>query len=631
MDNKQVIKTEKSPYSVMKGVDLSAVVMKGFLGRYFDRAADVTLPKMYETLEKTGRIDNFRFASNRKEGSFQGFRFNDTDAYKWIEAVSFLFASRINPDLEEKVDLVIDEIIAAQDEDGYLDSYYPKSRKHERWTELSWSHEMYCAGHLLQGAIAHRRITGKETLFKAAQRFADLIEKLFGPGKKPELDGHPEIEMALVELYRETADRRYLDLADYFIRARGKGNASSKKYPGITPEYFVDHKPFVELEEMVGHAVRMLYLCCGVTDLYLETGREDLFTTLERLWQNLVEKKMHITGGCGSRSEWEAFGENYELPNKRAYTETCAAIANFMWNYRMLFATADGKYADVMEQTLYNGLLSGISTDGWHYFYDNPLESDGTHRRREWFECACCPPNIARLITSLPGYLYSLSKDETRLWINLYEASEINLDTSHGTMKLLQETEYPWSGDIRLTVLESNIEQSLSFYLRIPGWVRDFSLMINGEPVDVKIEKGYVEIRKKWKNKDQIELKFVMPVELIQSHPYVEENRGRVAIKRGPVVYCAEGVDNDFDVRALSLSYKSMSVDFEQVGGLGKIPVITGNGHVEELSAWKGKLYLPVSTQNSRTKPVNYKLIPYHLWANREATPMVVWIKFSQD
>jgi len=625
-----VVNTEQSPYAVMKSTDLSAVTMRGFLGGYFDRAASVTLPKIYEFLEKTGRIDNFRFASKRKEGSFQGFRFNDTDAYKWIEAVSFLFASRQDKDLKEKIDLVIDEITAAQDEDGYLDSYYPKDKEHERWTELGWSHEMYCAGHLLQAAIAHRRITGENTLFKVAQRFSDLIEKLFGPNKKPELDGHPEIEMALVELYRETHDQKYLDLADYFLRARGKGNATSEKYPNIAPEYFVDHKPFVKLEEMVGHAVRMLYLCCGAADLYLETGREDLFAALDKLWNNLVEKKMYITGGCGSRSDWEAFGKNYELPNKRAYAETCAAIASFMWNYRMLLATADGKYADIMEQTLYNGLLSGISLDGWHYFYDNPLESDGTHRRREWFECACCPPNIARLITSLPGYLYSLSKDESKLWINLYEASEISFDTSHGSMKLMQETGYPWSGDIRLTVLESNIEQPLLIYLRIPSWVKDFSLMVNGESLNARIEKGYIKIKKIWKIKDYIELKLMMPIEVIQSHPYVEENRGRVAVKRGPVVYCIEGVDNDFDVRTLSITYEPMKVNFEQINGLGNIPVIIGDGSAKDLTMWKGRLYLPIDTKNLRTKPVQYKLIPYHLWANREATAMAIWLGLTQ-
>lgn len=623
---KLAVDTQKSPYAVLKGVDLSNVQLSGFLGNYLDRAATVTLTSMYEMLEKTGRIDNLRFASGKKEGTFQGFWFNDTDVHKWAEAVSYLFATRMDRTLEESLDLTIEEIKAAQDEDGYIDSYYPRSRRHERWTDLGWSHEMYCAGHLIQAAIAHRRVTGKNSLFETAKRFADHIENLFGPGKRPEIDGHPEIEMALVELYRETGDSKYLKLADHFVRARGKGYASSSKFVGITAEYFVDHKPFVELDEVTGHAVRMLYLCCGATDVYLETGARDLWQALERLWVDLVTRKMYITGGCGARHEGEAFGEEYELPNKRAYAETCAAIANFMWNYRMFLATGEGKYVDVMEQVLYNGLLSGISLDGKHYFYVNPLESDGTHRRKEWFECACCPPNIARLITSLPGYVYSLKKDDSAVFVNLYEKSTVNVDTRYGRMTLAVETDYPWSSQIQIRVVDSQVTDSVGLFLRIPGWTEDFSVKLNGEDVSVEPQHGYAEIKKIWKKDDTIELSFEMPIEMVLSHPFVEENRGKIAIKRGPIVYCAEAADNDFEVRALRLPEDpQLQARYESVPVLGKIVTISGTGFVQDMESWKGKLY-ESAKKLKINKPVEVRLIPYYSWANRTPGPMVVWI-----
>lgn len=627
MGRKVPVETQKSPYALLKGLEISDVHIYGFLGDYLNRAANVTLPSMYEMLEKEGRIDNLRFASGKKKGTFKGFRFNDTDVHKWAEAVSFLFATKVDTELEKDLDCAIEEIRAAQDEDGYVDSYYPKDKRNERWTDLGWSHEMYCAGHLIQAAVAHKRVTGKNSLLEIAKRFADHIDSLFGPNKKPELDGHPEVEMALVELYRETDDPKYLKLADYFVRARGKGYASSSKYPGITREYFVDHKPFVELDELVGHAVRMLYLCCGAADLYLETGAEDLWRALERLWHDLVEKKMYITGGCGARAEGEAFGKEYELPNMKAYTETCAAIASFMWNYRMFLATNDAKYVDTMEQVLYNGLLSGISLDGKHYFYDNPLESDGTHTRKEWFECACCPPNIARLITSLPGYIYSLKKDDSAVFVNLYEKSTANISTRFGRMTLLVETDYPWSAQIQVRVIDSRITDPVAIYFRIPGWTRDFSVRINGEDINVQLQNGYAEIKKIWKTGDSIDLSFSMPIETIQSHPFVEENRGKIAIKRGPIVYCAEAADNEFEVRTLGLP-KAPQLQFrcESIPVLGKIVSISGHGFAQDMKNWEGKLYIP--TEKLREdKPVEARFVPYFSWANRTRGPMIVWIR----
>jgi len=366
MDRSFVIDTTKSPYAKLKTIPISSVKVSGFWGKRIKILHDVTLPEQYRLLEETQRLYNFRRAAGKVKGDYYGFFFNDTDVYKWQEAVSFSFASYgRDENLEKILDQTIKEVAEAQDEDGYLDTYFTFERKKDRWTNLKDMHELYCAGHLIQAGIAHHRTTVKDTLLNIAKRFADHIDNVFGPGKKEGTCGHPEIEMALVELYRETGDKRYLNLVKFFIDERGKGLIGGETY-------HIDHKLFRELTEIVGHAVRALYLNCGATDLYLETGEKELMESLERLWKNFVERKMYITGGAGARHEGEAFGEEYELPNDTAYAETCAAIGSFMWNFRMLLAKGEGRFSDIMEQTLYNGLLSGISLNGKEYFYVNP-------------------------------------------------------------------------------------------------------------------------------------------------------------------------------------------------------------------------------------------------------------------
>ncbi len=610
----------------MRTFPLQSVGVYGLAAEYLERLVSNSLPSIYELLEKTGRVDNFRIPGGKRAGSFTGFQFNDSDVYKWAEATSYVLAQKESLELKQQYDRVIQELAEAQDENGYLDTFFPITKESERWSDLAWAHELYCAGHLIQAGIAHKRATGKESLFLVAKKFADHIVSVFGTGRKEGTGGHPEIEMALVELFRETGSKNYLDLARYFIEARGKGLASVTHYPG--PKYFVDHKPFLDLEEMTGHAVRMLYLCCRATDVFLQTDDTRLWDTLNRLWENLTTRKMYITGACGSRIEWEAFGDDYDLPNQKAYAETCASIANFMWNHKMLLASGDGKYADVMEQVFYNGLLAGILQDGMRFFYVNSLESDGQHSRKEWFDCSCCPPNIARLIASFAAYMYTTS--EEGLWVHLYERSKVDLSLTGRKLTMALETDYPWSPHIRLVL--GDIEPPNSYFaifLRIPSWSKDFSLNVNGETVSTQPARGYVKVNRSWNMGDTVELSFSMEIELVRSHPSVETDRWKVAVIRGAVVFCAEHVDNpDFDVRTLYLKgERQLSVDNKDVKQLGKTITVEGEGIVRDVSSWEGILYLSSrELRETEFRVVAFRLVPYFVWANREEGPMVVWM-----
>uniref|UniRef100_A0A7C3RMU1 Glycoside hydrolase family 127 protein n=1 Tax=Dictyoglomus thermophilum TaxID=14 RepID=A0A7C3RMU1_DICTH len=616
MNRSFVIDTTKSPYAKLKTIPISSVKVSGFWGKRIIILHDVTLPEQYRLLEETQRLYNFRRAVGKVERDYFGFFFNDTDVYKWQEAVSFSFASYgRDENLEKILDQTIEEVAETQDEDGYLDTYFTFERKKDRWTNLKDMHELYCAGHLIQAGIAHHRTSGKDTLLNIAKRFADHIDHVFGPGKKEGTCGHPEIEMALVELYRETGDKRYLNLAKFFIDERGKGLIGGETY-------HIDHKSFRELTEIVGHAVRALYLNCGATDLYLETGEKELMEALERLWKNFVEKKMYITGGAGARHEGEAFGEEYELPNDTAYAETCAAIGSFMWNFRMLLAKGEGRFADIMEQTLYNGLLSGISLNGKEYFYVNPLENNGEHIRKPWFACACCPPNIARLIASIPGYFYTTS--EEGIWVHLYGENEAQIPWRDKEVRLIEKTNYPWEGNIEF---EIKTEGEYKIFLRIPSWAKGYTIKINGNHLNTKeIRNGYIEIENQWKEGDKINLRLPMEIEIIESHPKVKDNIGKVAIKRGPIVYCMEQVDNSWgDPRYMEISEYNLKAELSEI--LGGIVTIKGKGKIINSRIWESNLYLPKEEVEKNKKEVEFIAIPYYAWANREKGPMTVWIR----
>jgi DUF1680 family protein len=632
-----VVDTSRSPHCRLRPVPLTAVRLEDeFWAPRLRTNREVTLPGQYEQCEQTGRIDNFRRASGKKQIDFQGIYFNDSDVYKWVEAASFSLATHPDPRLQQMLDTVVQEIADAQDSDGYLNTYFTFDRKAERWTDLPAKHELYCAGHLFQAAVAHHRATGRKELLDVARRFADHIMATFGPDARPGACGHEEIELALVELYRDTGDERYLRQAGFFLGQRGR------KPPviGGSP-YLQDHQPFRELGRVVGHAVRMVYLTSGAADIYAETGEPALRVALERLWRNMTERHSYVTGGIGARYEGEAFGADWELPNDRAYAETCAAIGSVMWNWRMLQLDGEARFADALETTLYNGVLSGLSLDGQAYFYQNPLADGGSHRRQPWFGCACCPPNIARLLASLPGYFYSTS--DQGIWVHLYATGTMSIEwpdphhsppITHHSLTLRQQTRYPWEGDVEIE-MERDAPAPFSLFLRIPGWCEGALVSVNGEALDAEARPGsYVELCRRWCSGDHVLLSLPLPIRRIVSHPYVTNNSGRAVLARGPLVYCLEGTDHPgVDVRDLVLPMQTPLQARHEPGLLGGVFTLTGEAIADPPTDWAGRLYRSLtpgekqSAALSEGTTVPIQAIPYYAWANREPGPMQVWIR----
>src|SRR5215211_3206925 len=621
-----VVDSSKSRYSRLRPLPLSDVRLSdAFLEPRRRVNREVTLPSQYEHLEQTGRLDNFRRAAGKIDAPFRGVYFNDSDVYKWLEAAAWTLASDPDPELERMVDAAIGEIEDAQQPDGYLNTYFTFEKALERWTDLTHKHELYCAGHLIQAAVAHHRATGSQRLLKVARRFADNICDTFGPeveGKRLGTDGHEEIEMALVELYRVTGDREYLDQAQFFVDVRGYGLLGGR-------EYHQDHKPFREMREMVGHAVRAVYLNAGAADLHTETGDPTLLEALECLWHSMTTRRMYVSGGLGSRYEDEAFGEDHELPNARAYAETCAAVGSVMWNWRMLIIDGDARYADLLEHTLYNAALPGLSLDGHSYFYQNPLSDSGAHRRSPWFGVACCPPNVARLLASLPGYLYGVS--DHGIWVHLYAegTAEVSLENDR-TVVLRQRTKYPWDGGVEIEV---NGESEFGLMLRIPAWCEDGgAIEINGDPFDSSAPPGsYAEIRRAWRRGDKVRLSLPMPVRCVECHPYVVENAGRVALMRGPLLYCVEQVDNpDTALDDLELPGEASFLTDFWPNLLGGVVALTVDARVNPPEdSWSTALYRTARFDDGAVgrDQVSLTAIPYHTWANREPGPMRVWLR----
>ncbi len=600
------------------------------------RNLDVTLPSQYRLLEETGRIDNFRRAAGREALPFRGRVYNDSDVYKWLEAASWMLATDEAPALAEMVATVVAAIEGAQAADGSLNTYYTFERADDRWANLRDHHELYCAGHLIQAAIAHHRATGEDRLLNVARRFADLICDTFGKqgeanGQRPGAPGHPEIEMALIELARLTGESRYREQAAYFLNARGRGLLGGRAY-------YVDHVPFREMTRLAGHAVRALYLCAGAADLYTETGEAALRETLDRLWEMMVARQMYITGGVGSRHSGESFGAPFELPNARAYAETCAGIGVVMWAWRMLQLGGDPRYADVMERALYNAVLPGISLDGEHYFYDNPLavppENATSARRRDWFICACCPTNIARLLAMIPGYIYSV--EEAGVWVHLYAANAAQLTLPDGReIALIQRTRYPWSGQITVEVLSAG---EFSLWMRVPGWSDDdVALTVNGLPWEGPVTPGtYVQIHRAWQPGDAVCLHLPMDVHRMAAHPYALKNTGRVALMRGPVLYCLEQVDHpaDVDLRDVTLTPATKFSPAFEPSLLGGVQVLRASAETTPPApAWANRLYRPksVGKGTSAGQAVDLMAVPYIAWANRAPGAMQVWLKMKDE
>ena len=627
-----VVDTTSSRFARLRPVAPGAVTIDdAFWAPRMRANRELTLPSQYRLLWETGRIDNLLRAAGKLDGEFQGRYFNDSDVYKWLEAASWAVAASpdAEPDLEAMIEEAISAVADAQCADGYLNSYFSRERADQRWTDFDL-HEMYCAGHLFQAAVAHHRATGSTCLLNIATRFADHIDATFGPepGKRVATDGHPEIEMALVELARETGEWRYVDLAAFLVDVRGHG-VLGDAYGRFGTKYHQDHQPFRNLNEIVGHAVRAVYLNAGVADLYAETGEPALLAALHRLWHNMTLRKMYISGGIGSRYEGESFGEDYELPNALAYTETCAAIGSMMWNWRMLLIEGDARYADLLEWTLYNAMLPGVSLDGETYFYQNPLADEGSHRRQTWFGTACCPPNVARTLASLPGYLYGVSDEG--IWVHLYAASSARVPLADARLvELRQETLYPWDGEINI---EIGGEGEFSLMLRIPAWCEEgATLNVNGLPWPNALVPGsYVELRRDWRTGDMVDLSLPMPVRCVESHPYVVENAGRVALMRGPLLYCVEQVDNpDMVLNDIELpDQASFRADFRP-DLLSGVVAVTADARVNAPSdSWATALYRATASdlRMENREGVSITAIPYHAWANREPGPMRVWLR----
>ncbi len=616
-----VVDLTRSRAAQLKPLPLSAVRLEDTFWqprRQINRRE--TLKSQFEHLQATPRLANFRRAAGLEKGEFEGLIFDDSDVYKWLEAASSTLAQDDDADVRAMMDEVARTVAAAQQPDGFLHSYYTLHPEKERWENLRDNHQLYCMGHFLQAAVAHSRATGERELLDVATRLADCIDHDFGWGKREETDGHEEIELALVELYRETNEARYLQLAQFFIDVRGRGTIGGR-------DYNHDHVPFRVLDRMTGHAVRALYYATGAADVFLETGEDAMWNALEEQWKNFTQRQMYVTGGAGSRWEGEAFGFDFELPNQRAYTETCAAIAVVMWAWRMGQHSGEARFFSVLERALYNGVLSGLSLRGDEYFYQNPLADDGAHRRQKWFGCACCPPNIARLLAQLPGYFYSVSPEG--IWAHLFAQSQAEISLPDGaTVRLKQQTNFPWDGEIAFQIEESP-ESEWSLFVRIPEWARGATLQIEGETREVKAGE-YHEIRRVWKNGDMAKLNVPMETRFLRAHPHVTENRGRVAVMRGPLVYCAEALDfNGVDVRDLQVSPQQPLVpvyENELLGG-----VVTLQGEVEIVASgevWQNELYAPVAdVQETSPRATPLKLIPYYAWANRAAAPMQVWLQ----
>ncbi len=596
----------------------------------------VTIPYAFKKCEETGRIANFAIAGGLMKGEHRGsYPFDDTDVYKILEGASYALMLHPDPELDKYLDGLIVKIAAAQEDDGYLYTCRTNHSKRlinwfgkERWSKLSGSHELYNAGHMYEAAVAHYQATGKRTFLDVAIKNADLIAGVFGPNKKRDPPGHQIIEMGLVKLYRATGNEKYLKLAKFFLDERGRPHGRR-----LYGEYSQDHKPVTEQDEAVGHAVRASYMYSGMADIAALTGDSDYLKADDRIWENVVSKKLYITGGIGARGGGEAFGDNYELPNMSAYCETCAAVGNVFWNHRLFLLHGDAKYIDVMERTLYNGLISGVSLEGKLFFYPNPLESHGQHHRSPWFGCACCPGNITRFMPSVHGYAYARRDDI--LYVNLFIGGSAAIEMDKKSVQIKQETRYPWDGAVKITVNPRKSREKFAIYIRIPGWARNqpvpsnlyrymntsdekVTLKVNGEQIAFDMEKGYARIRRTWTKGDVIELNMPMPIRRVLAHEKVEDDRGKVALQRGPLVYCAEWPDNkDGHVLNLLLPDDASLLAEYREELLNGVVVIRGTAFGLK-RADDGKPL--VKTEQ------DFVAIPYYAWAHRGAGEMAVWL-----
>ncbi len=631
--------TEKKDYPVQPVSFTNVKIADEFWSPRLETNRTVTIPYDFKKCEETHRIRNFEVAAGLVEAPFEGIRFNDSDVFKVIEGASYSLHLHPDPELEAYLDEVIAKIAAAQEEDGYLfttrtitEKYGPENLAEgageSRWSYLKQSHELYNLGHMYEAAVAHYQATGKRTFLNIATKSANLLAQVFGPHKCRDVPGHQEVEIGLAKLYRATGNETYLNLAKFFLDERGQADG----HPLYGP-YAQDHAPVVEQAEAVGHAVRAGYMYAGMADVAALTGDTAHIKAIDRIWENVVTKKLYITGGIGACHKGEAFGEAYELPNLTAYNETCAAIANILWNQRLSLLHGDAKYIDVLERTLYNGFLAGIAMSGDAFFYPNPLESDGSHERSPWFHCSCCPTNVVRFLPSLSGYVYA--QRDNAVYVNLFISGTgtINLRgaTLRGTrLRLEQVTSYPWDGKVQLTVIPDT-PTVFTLYVRIPGWAQGqpvpsdlyhyldpkasaISLTVNGKAIPVEMKKGFACIHRTWQPGDKVTLSLPMPVRRVLSHANVEANVGKVALERGPLVYCAEWPDHDVSVLDLIVPDDAELTSEYQENHLGGVTVIKGTALAE-------------TDSEKDEEPTTLTAIPYYAWAHRGPGEMSVWLK----
>jgi DUF1680 family protein len=625
-------------------------VRDGFWGRLTTLARDVIIPYQWAVMNDrvkgvppSGVVRNFKIVAGKAKGDFTGFRFQDSDLGKWLEAVAYSLTSHPDAQLERTADRVIDLVAEAQAEDGYLDTYYQIGGIDQRWTNVRDDHEMYVAGHMLEGAVAYFEATGKRKFLDVMIRTIEHIADRFGPrrGQQRGYPGHQEIELALVKLYRLEGEQRYLDLASFFIDERAakpsfydrekKARKETAHWTdALGMEYFQAHAPVREQKKAVGHAVRAMYMYCGMADVAAETGDKTLVKSLKTLWRNTVDRRMYVTGAIGSTDNGEAFTHDYDLPNETSYAETCASIGLIFWAQRMLRLDVDGEYTDVLERALYNGTLTGVSLDGKHFFYANPLASQpnpakpGEKLRPGWHGCACCPPNLARLITSLGSYIYGQSKQT--LFVHLFADSDASFTVGNGTVTLKQKTQYPWDETVSIQV-NPDAPRRFRLAIRIPAWCRKPALKVNGKRIALGgVRKGYAVIDRSWAPGDRFELVLPMPAERVYMSTAVKANVGRVALQRGPVVYCLEQADNGEQLDAIELP-RDAALTVKK-GRIGDVPVQLIHANAVRLST---PAPVGISNQPPATKNVRLVAVPYHLWANRGEGEMHVWMRERQQ
>jgi uncharacterized protein len=637
-----------------------ARITGGFWAGKIDLVAREMLPYQWKALndevpgaEPSHAFENFRIAAGESSSEFKGTIFQDSEVAKWIEAASYSLAHHPDPDLEAKVDEAIRLIAKAQRPDGYVNTYFIVAAPDKRWVDLAWGHELYSAGHLIEAAVAHEACTGKSSLLDVARRYADCIDAAFGPGegKIRACCGHPEIELALYRLYRATGEGRYRELASFFIRERGRDpSAFLDKEPlgfeipkarWFLSDYFQGQAPVLRQDAAVGHAVRAMYLYAAMADECAETGDREMAAALGRLWDSAVSRRMYVTGGLGSQAQGERFTTDYDLPSDTAYSETCAAIGLAFWASRMSLIEPDSRYADVVERVIYNGALSGVSLDGTRYFYVNPLElrpevaacrQDHEHvkgARVPWFGCSCCPPNIARLVASIASYLYGSS--DGALWLHQYADSEAEIEIGGRRLRLRQRTEYPWSGSVSIEV-EAEPEVELSLEFRIPSWCDSFSCAVNGQPLPNRVlMSGYLEVSRRWKTGDRLELELQMRPKLLRADPRIPELAGKLAVQRGALVYCAEELDNGPDLHLLAFDPEGeLEAEADPALMGGSVRVIARGfreGLVDMVKEGEAP-YRELGRSERNRRSARVVLVPYHQWGNRKpGGEMAVWLR----